>query len=57
MKFSCTIEMAGAAFVSTPEYELTTILDKIRARVALGDDEGACVDTNGNTCGRWSIEA
>lgn len=35
--------------------ELGRILNKIRERMALGDESGVCIDSNGNTVGGWEL--
>ena len=59
MTFTLEIEMNNAAFDHAGA-ELASIMrklaDRIADRQAFGFEDGYLRDSNGNTCGHWTIE-
>ena len=57
MKFTCEIDMDNAAFADEPVYgfEIARALEQIQYALGHGKRDGNCLDSNGNTVGRWAI--
>ncbi len=56
MTFTCEVEMNSAAFEDYLEEELGEVLKKVIRRVGSGHQYGKCIDSNGNTVGKWEID-
>ena len=56
MKFTLEFDCDNAAFEESPEMEIAAILRRAARNVVEGYRQTApCLDTNGNTVGRWRI--
>jgi len=55
MKFIVEINCDNAAFVNSPEVEVSYILENIAKRVENGEVDSAVRDTNGNTVGKFEF--
>lgn len=54
--FSLNISTDNAAFNEwTPSLEIARILREVARRVENDEQDGWCIDVNGNTVGDWSL--
>ncbi|MCD6056516.1 MAG: hypothetical protein K0Q89_46 [Thermomicrobiales bacterium] len=56
MRLKVEIDTDNAAFVDVIEErdELKRIMDRVADRAACGEAGGKCLDSNGNTVGKWT---
>ena len=54
-KLSVNIYLDSAAIEDYPATEIALMLDNVAGKVAIGQLDGYCSDSNGNTVGQWSI--
>ena len=54
-EFSVNIAMGNEAFEDAGGREVARILRDIAAKLERGEDQGACMDANGNRVGEWAI--
>lgn len=57
MTFRVEFSTDNDAFAADPDRECRAVLQRIRDRLSQGYVEGKCIDTNGNTIGKWELLA
>lgn len=55
--FKLEIKKTGSAsFATDPELEVARILRDVALKLGGGQEEGRCMDGNGNRCGEWRFD-
>lgn len=55
MAFQMEIETGNDAFVNAPHMEVARMMRVAAERLNDGEQEGKCIDLNGNVVGQWGF--